>query len=204
MKNIATKIFLLFLFSFSVAQAYSQYDWKFVKEKDSIKVYESKTKTSNYKAIRVECTVTGTYDKLISLLNNVSRHKEWVYNNKISYILKRNSAYDLYYYTETSLPWPMSNRDAVIHLTMKRDSLDRFLQISGIGLPKNIPEKSGKVRVPRTTVSWYVTKPTATTIHIVYTFDADPGGSLPAWLVNSFADKGPFESFKKLSGILKE
>src|SRR5258705_2379459 len=204
MKNIATKIFLLFLFSVSAARAYSQYDWKFVKEKDGIKVYESKTQTSNYKAIRVECTITGTYDKLISLLNNVSRHKEWVYNNKISYVLKRNSAYDLYYYTETSLPWPMSNRDAIIHLTMKRDSLDRFLQISAMGLPKNIPEKSGKVRVPRTMVSWYVTKPTATTIHIVYSFDADPGGSLPAWLVNSFADKGPFESFKKLSGILRE
>jgi hypothetical protein len=204
MKNIIIKVFFLFLFSVSAATAYSQYDWKLSKDKDGIKVYESETKTSNYKSIRVECVLQGTYDKLIALLNDVSRHKAWVYNNKISYILKRNSAYDLYYYTETNLPWPMSNRDAVIHLTMNRDSLDRFLQITGTGLPNNIPEKSGKVRVPRTSVSWYVTKPTATTIKIVYTFDADPGGSLPSWLVNMFADKGPYESFKKLSEILKE
>ena len=159
---------------------------------------------TDYKAIKVECTLQGTYDKLIALLNDVSRHKEWVYNNKISYILKKNSIHDIYYYSETYLPWPMSNRDAVIHLTMKRDSLDRFLQITGTGLPKNIPEKSGKVRVPRTAVSWYVTKESPTSIHVVYTFDADPGGSLPAWLVNTFADKGPFESFKKLAEILKK
>ena len=205
MNNIFIKFTIIFfLATITAIIAHSQYDWKFSKEKDGIKVYESETKNSNLKAIKVECTIEGTYDKLISLLNNVSRHKEWVYNNKISYVLKKNSDYDLYYYTETSLPWPMSNRDAIIHLTMKRDSLDRFLQITGTGLPKNIPEKSGKVRVPRTSVSWYVTKPTATTLKIIYTFDADPGGSLPSWLVNMFADKGPFESFKKLSKILKE
>jgi hypothetical protein len=45
--------------------------------------------------------------------------------------------------------------------------------------------------------------PSSTSINIVYTFDADPGGSLPAWLVNMFADKGPYESFKKLSVLLK-
>jgi len=48
-------------------------------------------------------------------------------------------------------------------------------------------------------INWYVTMPTTKTISIVYTFEADPGGNLPAWLVNSFADKAPYESFKKLS-----
>jgi hypothetical protein len=45
--------------------------------------------------------------------------------------------------------------------------------------------------------------PTSKTISIVYTFEVDPGGSLPAWLVNSFADKAPYESFKKLSEKLR-
>jgi len=46
--------------------------------------------------------------------------------------------------------------------------------------------------------------PTSKSISIVYTFEADPGGNLPAWLVNSFADKGPYESFKKLAELLKK
>jgi hypothetical protein len=86
---------------------------------------------------------------------------------------------------------------------MIRDSLNRFLKITATGVPDFIPEKSGKVRVPRSSINWFVTMPSSTSLSIVYTFEADPGGSMPAWLVNMFADKGPYESFKKLSAILK-
>jgi len=187
-----------------VSTGFGQYNWKLIKDKDGIRVFQSETKTSNFKSIKVECTLEGTYDKLISVLSNVALHKEWVYKVKTPYIIKKNSPQDFYYYTETSMPWPMSNRDAVVHLTMNKDSLNRFLKISAIGEPRLIPEKSGKVRVPRSSVSWYVTMPTAKTIHIIYTFEADPGGNLPSWMVNMFADKGPYESFKKLSEILKK
>ena len=204
MKNAGIKLVCLFLLStFITVTAYSQYNWRLSKDKDGIKVYESEINNSNFKSIKVECVLPGTYDKLMAILNDVSRHKEWVFHSKISNILKRNSPYDFYYYTETSMPWPMSNRDAVVHLTMNRDSLNRFLKVTATGVPNFIAEKSGKVRVPRSSVNWYVTMPSATSINIVYTFEADPGGSMPAWLVNMFADKGPYESFKKLSSILK-
>ena len=204
MKNLKKKFVCLLLFLIFVTVAvYGQYDWKLSKDKDVIRVYESEVKNSNLKSIKVECVLPGTYDKLMAILNDVSRHKEWVFHSKNSNILKRNSSKDFYYYTETSMPWPMSNRDAVVHLMMNRDSLNRFLKITATGVPNFIAEKSGKVRVPRSSVSWYVTMPSSTSISIVYTFEADPGGSMPAWLVNMFADKGPYESFKKLSTLLK-
>ena len=40
-------------------------------------------------------------------------------------------------------------------------------------------------------------------IHI-YIFEIDPGGSVPAWFVNMFADKGPYETFKQLAETLKK
>jgi hypothetical protein len=204
MKSIKKKLVCLFLFSTLLTIAvYSQYNWKLSKDKDGIRVYESDVQNSNFKSIKVECVLQGTYDKLMAILNDVARHKEWIYHSKTSNILKRNSTRDFYYYTETSMPWPMSNRDAVVHLTMNRDSLNRFLKITATGVPDYIPEKSGKVRVPRSSINWYVTMPSSTSINIVYTFDADPGGSIPGWLVNMFADKGPYESFKKLSELLK-
>jgi translation initiation factor 2 beta subunit (eIF-2beta)/eIF-5 len=98
----------------------------------------------------------------------------------------------------------MSNRDAVVHMTMVRDSLDRFLKITATGVPDYISEKSGKVRIPRLLINWFVTMASANSINIVYIFDADPGGSVPAWIVNMFVDKGPYESFKKLAAILKK
>ena len=189
------------VFTFSVS---AQYNWKLSKEKDGIRVYQSAVKHSNYKSIKVECTLEGSYDKLIAVLNNVDHQKDWVYNNKTSYIIKRINPYELYYYSETTLPWPMSNRDAAVHLKMDKDSLNRFLKVTAVSIPNYIPEKSGKVRVPRSVVSWNVTMPTTRTISITYIFEAEPGGSIPAWLVNKFADKGPYESFKKLAEILKQ
>jgi len=197
------KIASLVLCSAFAFSAFGQYNWKLSKEKDGIRVYQSGVEHSNYKSIKVECTLEGSYDKLMAVLNNVSHHKDWIYHNKTSQIINRVSPYEFYYYTETVLPWPMSNRDAVVHLKMNKDSLNRFLKITAVSVPNYIPEKSGKVRVPKSAVSWYVTMPTTKTIGIVYMFEAEPGGSLPAWVANMFADKGPYETFKKLSDILK-
>ena len=203
MKIINIKLAMLVFFSLSASAVIGQYNWKLSKDQGGIKVYQSEVSHSKFKNIKVECTLEGTFDKLMSVLNDVTNQKEWVYNNISSAILQRISANEFYYYSKTHLPWPMTNRDAIVHLKMDKDSLNRFLKISAVSVPGYAPEKSGMVRVPRSNISWYVTMPSAKTISIVYIFDAEPGGSLPAWVVNMFTDKGPYESFKKLSELLK-
>jgi hypothetical protein len=198
------RISCLILCSGFVFSATGQYNWKLSKEKDGIKVYQSAVKNSNYKSIKVECTLEGSFDKLIAVLSNVTGQKDWVYHNKEAYIIKQVSPHEFYYYTEASLPWPMSNRDAIVHLKMNRDSLNRFLKITSVSVPDYIAEKSGKVRVTKSTVTWNVTMPTAKTISIDYIFEAEPGGSLPAWIANMFAENGPYETFKKLGEIIKQ
>lgn len=182
---------------------FGQSNWKLTKEKEGIAVYQSESGNSSYKNIKVECTLKGTYEQLIALISNVSQHKDWVYNNKSASLIRTVSPYEFYYYTETSLPWPMTNRDAVMHTRITRDSNNRFLKINAVSVTGVLPEKEGKVRVKRTAINWYVTMPAPHTLHIIYTLEADPGGTIPAWMVNSFVDKGPFESFKKLSRLLK-
>lgn len=195
---------LLSGFSFLSIPVFGQYNWKLTRSSDGISVYQSPAGNSEYKSVKVECTLDGNYDKLVSVITNVGHYRDWVYNNKTSELLKTTSPSDFYYYSETSLPWPMSNRDAVMHTTITRDSHDVFLKINSVTNAGLVSEKSGKVRVPRSNINWYVTAPKPGTIHIVYTFEADPGGSIPAWLVNNFADKGPLESFRKLGQLLKQ
>lgn len=202
MKLIARIVWAI-LFSSVISTGFSQYKWKLSKDKDGIKVYLSENPRSKFKSIKVECTLLGTFDQLISILTDVEHLKDWVYNTKTSYLIKKISPYDMYYYTETTIPWPMSNRDAVVHLRIIRDSSQSFVKISSTNENRLVPEKDGKVRILYSLINWYVTMPTSRTISIIYTFEADPGGNLPAWLVNSFADKGPYESFKKLAEMLK-
>ena len=196
---------LLLLSSFFVAGgAAAQKEWKLVKDNNWIQVFESDMNCSNFKRVKVECTIDGTFDKLLKILNNVENHRTWIYNTKRSYIVKRISANEYFYYTETFLPWPLQNRDAVVHIKFHRDSQDRFLKIAAEGVPEYLPAVSGKIRVPRSANSWTVTAPAPNKLHVEYVFEADPGGSLPAWLVNGLVDKGPYESFRKLSEQMKK
>ena len=198
------KIALLLLCSFACSSAvFAQYNWKLSKEKDGIRVYESDLANSSFKCIKVECTLDGSLDKLAEILSDVDHHKDWIYNNEKAWLLKKVKAGDFYYYSETHMPWPLSDRDAVSHMRITRDTMDRFLDVVETGEPSFLPENSGVVRVPRLYINWHVTAPYKNKLNIVYILQVEPGGSLPAWIVNMFVDKGPYESFKRLQEILK-
>jgi hypothetical protein len=204
MKHTTISILLLAISFLVAGTAFAQKDWSLVNNGSWIQVYKSDMSNSTYKRIKVECTIDGTIDKLVQVLNDVNNHKNWIYNTKNAYIIKRVSSSEYYYYTETSLPWPMQNRDAVVHIKFQKDNANHSLNIIAVGEPGYLSSVSGKVRVPRSANTWEVTVPEANKLHIIYIFEADPGGSLPSWLVNSFVNKGPYESFKKLAEILKK
>jgi START domain len=193
------RLFLISLFCLLLDPCPAQYNWKLEKQKNGITVYLSDIPGSGFKAVKVECVLTGTYAKLIALLTNVSQFHTWIYNNNVSSLLKQNTPFDFIYYSETHMPWPLSNRDAIIHLQIKTDSLPRFLIITGKGEPDLFPRMISMVRVPHYQANWKVTMPTAKTIQINYLLEIDPGGSIPAWIANSFADKGPYETFSKMA-----
>jgi len=51
---------------------------------------------------------------------------------------------------------------------------------------------------------WVLTPESTNRVKVVYTLHADPGGSIPAALVNMFATKAPSETFQKLKAELKK
>jgi hypothetical protein len=198
------RLIFIALSSLLMSRGLCQYHWKPAKDKNGIKVFLSDVAGSSFKAVKVECTLTGTYAKLIALLANVAGFKNWIYHNKSSTLLKQISPLDFIYYSETSMPWPVSNRDVVLHLQINTDSLPKFLSIKGYNEPSSFPVIPGIVRVPHYKAAWTVTMPTAQTVHISYILELDPGGSIPAWLANSFVDKGPYETFSNLADLLKK
>lgn len=203
-RSLVLPVALLIVFLLPAVSLTGQYVWKLEKSKNGIHVYTSEMKESSFKAVKVECTLTGTYAKLIALLTNVSHFHKWIYNNKRSQLLKQYSPLDFIYYSETTMPFPFSNRDVIIRMQLKTDSLPKFMTITGNQQKDYLPEVPGRERIPHYKSSWKVTMPTASTLHIVYILEVDPGGSLPAWLANSFADKGPWGTFSNLAEELKK
>jgi len=198
------RLFLIVLVGLLPGISSGQYKWSLERNQNGIRVYSADVPNSAYKAVKVECTLTGNYTKLISILTNVSQFSNWVYHSKNCKLLQKKSQLDFVYYTETQLPWPMSNRDAVIHMRFNTDSLPKFMTITGSGESGWVAPKSGFERVSHYKAKWKVSMPTTQTLRIHYEVEVDPGGSVPAWIANMSIDKGPFETFSNLAKKLKE
>jgi len=204
MNSAVTKnLFLVFFFALAV-KASAQQGWELSKDKNDIKVYTRKTDSSDFKSVKVEAVFTGSCEKLAGILMGVDKNIKWVYNTKSLHLIQRFNANELIYYAETSLPWPMRNRDQAIRINLFPDSINHALKITTVGEPKAIPETKGIVRVPYFLGVWQVKEIANKEISIEYYLNVDPGGSIPAWISNMFVAKGPYETFINLSKLLKQ
>jgi hypothetical protein len=173
--------------------------WTLKANKEGIEIYTKTIENSNYKGIRVKCSLPVTLSQMVAVILDVNTAGEWLYSTRSSVLLKQVSPSELYYYSEVGLPWPVSNRDFICHLIATQDAETKIVTIDGPVVPDYMPEKSGLVRVRHSYGKWIISPGEhSNTIKVEYTLEADPGGSLPAWLVNLFVTKGPMESFKKL------
>jgi len=193
MKNLIA--FLLFVAVSYTAGASP--DWKLKKENDHIKIYTADVAGSSFKTVKVECTVTGSFSQVIATLFDIDKQKEWVYNDKYSRLLKKVSDNEMLYYSEVSVPWPCSNRDFVAHLKVTQTSADMVTIVSHAE-PAFMPEKNGLVRIKSSNAKWTMTALGNNQIRIDYVVQFDPSGAVPAWLINMFVTKGPYETFDQL------
>jgi len=182
--------------------ANAQTSWDLKKDQDGIKVYTGSVANSNIKVVRVTCTLNANVSQLTALLLDTKAHEQWVYNTKRSYLVKQISPSDLIYYSEISMPWPLTNRDVVAEMTISQQPGTKVVTVTANEVSQYVAVNKDKVRVPLSKVSWIVTPVGTNQLSIEYVGQADPGGSVPAWLVNSFSTKGPFETFKKLKELV--
>lgn len=110
----------------------------------------------------------------------------------------------MYYYSEVDIPWPISNRDFIAHLTVSQDPQTKVVTISGPTEANYLPVKPNIVRVNHSNGKWILTPAKNNIVHIDYTLEVDPGGTIPVWLVNLFATSGPVETFKKMKEQVKK
>jgi hypothetical protein len=182
---------------------HAQPNWQEKKSANGITVFQSES-DSKFKTVKVHAVLVGSKAKLVEILQAVDRNTEWVYATKRSYLVEKITDSNLVYYAETALPWPLKNRDQPIHMIIHPETSDSILNITTIGEPARIPENSNLVRIKKFSGIWKVKTIDSARIDIDYILNVDPSGSVPAWIVNIFVSKGPFETFSMLALKLKE
>jgi len=200
-----TKVFFIFLFLvLKMNSASGQNNWKLSTEQEGIKIYTSIVPDSKIKAIKVECDLNATPSQLVALVMDVNTAPDWVYHVKSAKLVKQISPAELYYYSEVNLPWPAANRDFVAHLTVSQNPDTKVVTIDGPAIPGLVPIKKGIVRIDNSIGKWVITPLGPDQINVEYSIHVDPGGTLPAWLVNIFATDAPLQIFRSLKKQLQK
>ncbi|WP_407428523.1 START domain-containing protein [Arcticibacter sp.] len=183
---------------------YAQNNWQLVVEKEEVKVYTSTVSTSKIKAIKVQSLLEAKASQVVALLMDVESAPDWIYHTKSCKLIRRVSPAEIYYYSEVSLPWPAENRDFVAHLTVTQHPHTQVVTIDGPSVKGMVPVAKGVVRVNDSKGRWILTPQPGNYLQVEYSLHVDPGGNIPAWLINMFATQGPLDIFRQMKVELKK
>src|SRR5258708_303449 len=189
-------ILVVFLFPGSVA--FAQSSWELKKDKDGIRIYSRTANDSKFNELRAVFDLSGNFGQIRSILEDVSHYKDWVYSTSSSRLMERRSDSEMVYYSEISVPWPLSNRDFCSDTRIWMDVGAGQLRISSRNLCDFTPLKDHLVRIPFLRAEWFISMPSPASLHVEYTLAWNPGGGIPAWVANLFCTTGPLKSFTEL------
>jgi len=175
----------------------AQAGWKLKLDKEEIKIYTRPYADSKIKALKVVCAVEATLSQITAVLVDIKSQDEWFYHTKSSVLLQISES-ELYYYAELIFPFPFDNRDFIEHIKVFQDPVTKVVTMDVQNVPDYMANKQGIVRVLKSSCQWVITPASGKLTTIEFTLFADPGGSVPAWLINIFSSYGPFETFRKL------
>ena len=178
--------------------------WHLEKDKDQIQVYTRDVAGKPLKELRVVSHFNVNAHTFLAFISDISAQPHYLYNCLASKLLKSNSEREHIYYQQTGLPWPCSNRDGIYRQIVQPDLKNNVIYIKIESLCKYLPEKDGFVRVPTLVASWKLNILPDNTLLAEYQISLDPGGLVPAWLVNLFIDKAPYESFVKMKKMMHD
>jgi START domain len=203
-RRLTSFLTVYFFIFFNLFLSYSQSDgWRLHKKNNDLAVYTRKTNKSEFKQIKIVTEANSSLSAVVAILRDKGSFDKWVYACKSSHYLKVISDTETIHYQYSTMPWPLSDRDAIIHTVISQDPKTKVVTINAYGEPDYISAKQGVVRVKFLEAQWkFVPILNSKKTKIEYILNINPGGELPAWVVNLGITDGPIKTIKKMKELL--
>ncbi|MEM6317565.1 MAG: START domain-containing protein [Bacteroidota bacterium] len=189
--------FPLFIFGQTIGE------WKLKKEKNDLKVYVRDNSATPIKELKMVFKVDASMSAIVELLQDVAAIPDWVYRCPKAYSIKKISDSEEVYYNLVDFPWPLDDRDLVVRNVLTQDPVTKVVKSESFAEASYIAEKEGIIRIQKTHLWWTFTPNDEGWIDVEYFLSSDPGGFIPAWIINLAIDQGPTHTIKEFKKILK-
>lgn len=188
----------LFLITVYILAPVPAQGWELAKKSDGIEVFTQLPKDSDFKAFYAVTHLKAPLRQLVAMGLNVSTQTDWIQDCEKSELLKHSSDNQYYAYYVTYAPWPVENRDYVLHSTVSRNGKTHAVSIHFRAVDNVKKPTRDNVRAAKVVGFWRFTPQKNGQVKVEYQVEADPGGWVPAWLANSFVVNQPFETLQKM------
>lgn len=179
--------------------------WEPVSNKNGITVDRRAVDGSKLKEFRGRGTIEAPLASILAVFSDVDHAVEWMDSCRASSVVEDGGDRDKVVYNRTRARWPVWDRDAVLGNHVYFDAAEGRvrLEFSTVTDDKMPPQK-GVVRMPYLRGHWYLWPETATRTRVEYQVHANPGGSLPDWVVNMVSKQIPFHTIEGMRAYAKK
>jgi hypothetical protein len=180
----------------------AEYPWQLKKTAEGISVYTRKVEGSPILEFKAAMTVDAPLAKVIPLYEDVKGLTSWYYQCTHVELIKDEGPQGKILYIVLHLPWPVTERECVFRRSKSTDEKNSSISYSIQALPELFPVQKGKIRVLMINSLWSFTPLPYGKTEIYFRQHSNPGGSIPAFLVNVMAVDIPFNSLKTLRQLI--
>lgn len=169
--------------------------WDLMLEKNGIKVFTRDWPGSDFIAFKAEQVVQSKLSNIVANFSDIKTFPEWVKDMVDAYEIEPfDDKRSRKIYMRMGLPWPLADRDIVAGQQLTQETDSKVVRIKewfeGDALPKN----EGVIRTPKVNNELVLIPEGNEKTRIVWQGHTEPGGFIPAFIVNFLLEDVFYES----------
>ena len=175
--------------------------WTKALDKNGVQVFLHECNGCQTKEFKAQIVINVPMEKVFNLLLSFKDIPKYIYANRGTFLLEKKSPDEYIYYTIIKSPKPVEDRDLVVDFKIMEHTAQRcYIKTSTI--PDFVSENPGYIRVKVFTGSWELIKLSDNQTKVITASYSEPGGKVPAWIINTFIVTGPYSTLVKMRQIL--
>lgn len=203
-------VFIIFLMMATCLEASVKVGpWKKIRESDGIIGWVRTNSRSSVDEVRAEGIIDAPIPVVEAVLRDIPAQKKFMFlcddAKKIELPGYPNTTDSFSTYFQQGLPWPLSDRYGLGRISFMLDVPTGRIIVRGIAIKADFkPPRSGMVELPFGDVTWILKEQAGEKTLLTYQLLTDPGGNLPASVVNLLLKNLGVTTLKNIRKLSKQ
>ncbi len=181
-------------------------EWFLAQDIDNIQVYTRSVEGSDIREFKAEAVIDAPIRKLLSIFVDFEHYPDWFHETSKAKLLKQVSRYERFSYQNLIMPFPLDDRDLLIHSVLStKDNVVTLKTNASPNLCNELDDivcedvlDSANILVEQLRGEHRFIVLSENQVKIVWQQHIEPKGSVPAWMVNQTLIDVPFYTLSKL------